>query len=379
MDTDTSELKEKGRPAGLVKSSPVSPVSYIFGLHAGDDKIVYVGVSSQPPSTRLAVFRSPSSIASGQPNRRTSEWVQRHLASAQTKVLAVLHEASSEERRNTQLEWISKLSSEGHSLLNSEIAGVIDKRTNKKQAAELAGAIAKMKPSKSELLAVLTDSIAVRNVFGVINPGLVSLVPKHVQWHIRRNLRDIDCVLCSNESDAWKVQATPFATKESQRKRAATLPPAAQPQSQAAADDVDEYDGQAQQTPATVRAISAEPAAQSVQLIGVEAHAGTLDDLGFEPDGEVDSSGRLRLIDTGAVDEATVPAPAAAEREQTSRVVVQSSETIGAIAQRVAASKRAVESESPQKTKRETSLENALKDVLKELAFLVEFIENELD
>ena len=401
-----SGLARRGRPSALVKTVSEPMTSYVYGLHAGDDKIVYVGVSTSTPASRLSVFRAPSSIASGKPNRRTSEWVQKHYSTAQAKVLAVLENSSTAERRKAQLEWIAKLDAEGHSLFNSEIAGFVDKRTRHDQSAALAKSVARLKPVKGEHLAVFTDSTTLRKIFGKITPDLVALVPKHVQWHIKFNRRDIDCVLCANESTAWITQATVFTTKAKQRERAAALAnlntsttaPANVSRKTTVATSQDDA-VQAQHAAATVAAISESDAAQSVTLVGVEAYQGTISELDLDTSSDnasdpiltvssrtavVDDSANpnypalqeslnpsitiAELVSRGAVAPAPATLPAAVVPPAAVQIPVRMSMPVRPTAQQV----------TPQKSNREKALESALTDVLDQLKFLVEFVENEL-
>ena len=393
-----SGLARRGRPSALVKTVSEPMTSYVYGLHAGDDKIVYVGVSTSTPASRLSVFRAPSSIASGQPNRRTSEWVQKHYSTAQAKVLAVLENSSTAERRKAQLEWIAKLDAEGHSLFNSEIAGFVDKRTRHDQSAALAKSVARLKPVKGEHLAVFTDSTTLRKIFGKVTPDLVALVPKHVQWHIKFNRRDIDCVLCANESTAWITQATVFTTKAKQRERAAALAslststtaPANVSRKTTVATSQDDA-AQAQHAAATVAAISENDAAQFVTLVGVEAYQGTISELDLDTSSDMTSESAVvaasanygdpvlqeslnpsttiaELVSRGAVVPAPATLPAAVVPPAAVQIPVRMSMPVRPTAQQV----------TPQKSEREKALESALTDVLDQLKFLVEFVENEL-
>lgn len=387
MDETTTPAAEKGRPSALMKTGRIPPVSYVYGLHSGDNRYVYVGISSETPQQRLSVFKSPSSVRKGQPNRRTNEWIREHFTTVVAETLAILRDADHEKRRTVQLEWLDKLTAEGHKLLNSEIAGSIGTRVSRKDATKDAIAVERLKPVEGEHLAVLTNTMVVNAVLGRMNPGIAAMVPKHVQWHIKFNRRDIDCILCATEPEAWRSQATPFATKEQRRllgKRVDEML-ANSGSTDESAEPVESVDravqkttvatvaaaaSQARRAAATVASVSG-PAAQVVEFVGIEAHQGTLEDLGFDPDGERDD-------DTGHLKLSSAPLPTfssgAARAEKAAKTVADVvSKSAGHIRQGLNPSPPSITA-----TERELALESAVRDVLKELKFLVEFLENEL-
>lgn len=370
----TTSLEERGRPRNFVRDQHVPKISYVYGLHRGDERIVYVGISTQLPQHRLSVYKSPSSFSKGQPNRRTSEWIRQHFATVTTTTLAVLHDADYDTRRTTQLEWIELLTSDGHELLNSEIAGAVSTRMSRSERQEITIAIERLKPAQGEDLAVLRDTLSVKSVLGRIDAELTALIPKHVQWHIKRNLLDPECALCMTESESWRKQATPYAPQARQRVLGRTIAEAerAKQQRKTTVSTSAAVEEQASRAAATVAAITG-PAAQRVEFVGIEVHKGTLQELGFDADGERDDAGHLQLTDRPPAGSGTVAETIA---KSMSRTVDYARKTLPTNA---VATETVEPSAAPAKpTEREASMERAVRDVLGELKFLVEFLENEL-